>query len=152
MFADPTLGPIYMMKGGKLGLVSLGWHVGGDDYTDHLVAIPLTLPMEWKKSPPLFCLVTKTLADLANAVLRAKIPTRPHKLDDFAEVVVLVPVFPHKKETPQLCWNPYLGRLNVQLLTYIDVFVNDFLGLVQRPRHQRRHVRRTLFHALDKVL
>ena len=33
----------------------------------------------------------------------------------------------------------------------MDVFVDDFLGLAQRPRHRRRHVRRTLFHALDKV-
>ena len=168
MFADPTLGPVYMMKGDvsdgfyliylrpedvpKLGLVSLGWHEGEDDYTDHLVAVPLTLPKELKKSPPLFCVVTKTLTDLANAVLRAKIPTRPHKLDDRAEAIVLVPVPPHNKETPQLCWNPYLGRLNAQLLVYVDVFVDDFLGLVQRPRHQRCHVRRTLFHALDKVL
>ena len=37
------------------------------------------------------------------------------------------------------------------LLDYVDVFVDDFLGLAQGPRHCRRHVRRTLFHALDKV-
>ena len=30
--------------------------------------------------------------------------------------------------------------------------MDDFLGLAQGPRHQRRHVRRTLFHALDEVL
>ena len=29
--------------------------------------------------------------------------------------------------------------------------MEDFLGLAQGPRHRRRHVRRTLFHALDKV-
>ena len=33
----------------------------------------------------------------------------------------------------------------------MDVFVDDFLGLAQGPRHRRRHVRRRLFHALDKV-
>ena len=33
----------------------------------------------------------------------------------------------------------------------MDVFADDFLGLAQGPRHRRRHVRRTLFHALDKV-
>ena len=33
----------------------------------------------------------------------------------------------------------------------MDVFVDNFLGLTQGPRHHRRHVRRTLFHALDKV-
>ena len=34
---------------------------------------------------------------------------------------------------------------------FVDVFVDDFLGLEQGPRHRRRHVRRTLFHALNKV-
>ena len=30
--------------------------------------------------------------------------------------------------------------------------MDDFLGLSQGPRHRRRHVKRTLFHTLDKVL
>ena len=47
--------------------------------------------------------------------------------------------------------DPYLQRPNAKLLAYVDVFVDDFLGLAQGPRHRRRHVRRTLFHALDKV-
>ena len=33
----------------------------------------------------------------------------------------------------------------------MDIFVDDFLGLTQGPRNRRRHIRRTLFHALDKV-
>ena len=36
-------------------------------------------------------------------------------------------------------------------MVYVDVFVDDFLGLAQGPRHQRHYFRRTLFHALDKV-
>ena len=36
-------------------------------------------------------------------------------------------------------------------MAYVDVFVDDFLGLAQGPRHRLSHVRRTLFHALDKV-
>ena len=47
--------------------------------------------------------------------------------------------------------NPYLWRPKAKLLAYVDVFVDDFLGMVQGPRQRRRHVRRTLFHALDKV-
>ena len=47
--------------------------------------------------------------------------------------------------------DPYLQRPNAKLIAYVDVFVNDFLGLEQGPRHHRRHVRCTLFHALDKV-
>ena len=45
-----------------------------------------------------------------------------------------------------------LQRPNAKLLSYVDVFGDDFLGLAQGPRHRHRHVRRTLFHALDKVL
>ena len=33
----------------------------------------------------------------------------------------------------------------------MDVFVEDFLGLAQGPRHCRRHIHHTLFHALEKV-
>ena len=43
------------------------------------------------------------------------------------------------------------GRTNAKLLAYVDFFVDDFLGLAQGPRHRRRHVRRTLFHALEKL-
>ena len=39
----------------------------------------------------------------------------------------------------------------MKLLAYVDVFVDDFLELVQGPRHRRRHVCRTLFHSLDNV-
>ena len=46
---------------------------------------------------------------------------------------------------------PYLQSPNVKILAYVDVFVDDFLGLAQGTWHRRRHVRRTLFHALDKV-
>ena len=35
-------------------------------------------------------------------------------------------------------------------MAYVDVFVDYFLGLGQETWHRRRHVRRKLFHALDK--
>ena len=47
--------------------------------------------------------------------------------------------------------DPYLRRPKAKLLAYVDVFIGDFLRLAQGPRHRCRHVRRTLFHALDKV-
>ena len=47
--------------------------------------------------------------------------------------------------------DPYLQWPNAKLLAYMDVFVDDFLGLAHRPRHRRHHVHRTLFHVLDKV-
>ena len=48
-------------------------------------------------------------------------------------------------------WDPLLLRTNIQLLVYVDVLVDDFLGLDQVPTHRRRHVRSTIFHAFEKV-
>ena len=55
------------------------------------------------------------------------------------------------KKHAQLTRDLYLRHTNTKILAYVDVFVDEFLGLTQVPRKQRRHVRCTLFHALDKV-
>jgi hypothetical protein len=31
---------------------------------DPLIAVPMVLPMSWMESPPAFCMVTETIADL----------------------------------------------------------------------------------------
>ena len=162
VYAEPKLGPVHMIKAdvsngfywiglrpsdaAKLGLVFPS-EAGEED----LVAIPLTLLMGWKNSPPLFFTVTETVADLANEALRAHAPTRPHNLDERAEAVLVEPAPSPNKNLGALPRDPYLGRKNSQLLQYIDVFVDDFIGLAQEPRYRCCHVRRTLFHALDKV-
>ena len=55
------------------------------------------------------------------------------------------------QEHAKLKRDPYLRRPNAKLLAYVDVFVGDFLGLAQGPRYRRRHVRRTLLHAHNKI-
>ncbi len=51
------------------------------DQTRHnLIAIPLSLPMGWKESPPYFCAFTKTISDSANnnlATLVHQYPEHP---------------------------------------------------------------------------
>ena len=116
-----------------------------------MVAIPLTLPMVWKNSPPLFCTATETVADLANETLRSHQPSKQHQLSDRAEVIDPPPAPTLTQEHSLLTCGPYLWRPKAKLLAYVDVFVDDFLRLAQGPRHRRRHVRRTLLHALDKV-
>ena len=37
---------------------------------EEIVAIPLTLPIGWKKLSAIFCMATETVADLSNAALR----------------------------------------------------------------------------------
>ena len=78
-------------------------------------------------------------------------PSKQHLLDIRTEAVEPPPAPLLTQEHAALKRDPYLQRPNTKLLAYVDVFVDDFLGLAQGPRHRRRHVRRTLFHALDKV-
>ena len=91
VIADPTLRPFYVLK---VDVINGFYHIGlipidapnlvlvfpsyisGED----LVAIPLTLPMVWKKYPPIFCKATETVADLSNSALCCNQPSRKHKL------------------------------------------------------------------------
>ena len=91
------------------------------------------------------------VADLASKSLCSHQPSKPHQLDNKAEAIAPLPAPPLEQEHAKLTRNPYLRLPKAKLLAYVDVFVDDFLGLAQGPRHRRRHVRRTLFHPLDKV-
>ena len=130
----------------KLGLILPS---GADE--DPIMAIPFILPMFWKKSPPLLCMAMETVADIVNEALRSHQSSRPHKLDKRAEAVAPPPAPPLAKKNAQLICDPYLWRTNVKILAYVEVFVDNFLGLAQGPWHRRRHICRTLFHELDKV-
>ena len=156
VYTDPALGYVYLLKANvsdgfyriglrpedapKLGLI---FHRGEEE--EPMVATPLTLPMGWKNSPPLFCTATETVADLSNEALRYHQPSKQHQLDDRAEAIDTPPAPPPTQEHAQLTRDPYLRRPQAKLLAYVEVFVDDFLGLAQGPRHRRRHVRRTLF-------
>ena len=94
-----------------------------------LVAIPLTLQMEWKNSPPIFSVATKTLDDLANKALWKHVPSRPHKLDARAEKIVPATAPRKEKYVKDLRHDPFLRRKKAPLLAYVNVFVDDFLRL-----------------------
>ena len=144
MYANPKLGPLHMIKSdvsdvfyriglppcnaAKFGLIFTS-EAGEEDF----VAIPLTLPMVWKNSPPIFCTAAETVADLANEALCAHAPTLSHKLDERAEAVRVEPAPSLDKHLGALPRDPYLGRKNSQLRQYVDVFADNFLGLEQMP-------------------
>ena len=73
-----------------------------------MVAIPLTLPMGWKNSPPLFCTATETLADLVNEALRTHEPSKQHLLDNGAEAIEPPPAPLLTQEHTKLTRDPYL--------------------------------------------
>ena len=121
-----------------------------------LVAIPLSLPMGWVESPPAFCAVTETAADLANRRMHQQY-SPPHRLDLDADTPPeaddgpkydddqhLVPPLPEPSATTR---QPLPDPLN-----YIDVYVDDFTCLCQGNRRRRTVVRRILLHVIDEIL
>jgi hypothetical protein len=193
-----------------------------------LVALPLVLPMGWVSSPPYFCALTETAADLANTRLRTHWSPPPHPLSYVANHpnneqpvsrfsspvslshLCLQPSSPHNLAqsipsraplpsiaapiptgsppprilavstssrlqptlpvsqiqpsalsttdmipTPvplPLPSAPFLARSYTQPLSYVDVYMDDFLGLAQGHSGLRNKVRATIFHSIDAVL
>jgi hypothetical protein len=170
--ADPRWGPVYLCKVDisdgfyrigvriedipKLGVIL---PTSSSDETQ-LVAFPLVLPMGWKSSPPFFCAVTETIADVTNARnLRHEQPPL-HPLEQLANTLPpvetnlgshvtrdgnygAVPV-PTPSRPPSHTSRRPLGKF--------DIYVDDFLGIGQGSTKRLRRLRRVLFHTLDEVL
>lgn len=138
-----------------------------------LVAFPLVLPMGWRNNPPIVSTATETIADLTNQRLLDPTPSQPHPLDERAEQVT--PESPLLSPSPDNSSSNHKDALVNSIapnnlpsavsipptrdpslptkpkpLSYIDVFVDDFLGLAQEYSNSRR-VRRILMHAIDDV-
>ena len=59
---------------------------------DPLIAVPMVLPMGWMESPPTFCMVTETIADLANAkIAQDYIPAPYHRHEVVANTLSETP-------------------------------------------------------------
>ncbi|KAL3815966.1 hypothetical protein ACHAXA_008925 [Cyclostephanos tholiformis] len=166
LLADPAQGPIYLLKLDisdgfyRIGLAvddipKLGVAFPALPHHETLIAFPLVLPMGWTNSPPIFSTATETIADLANTRLVAGATAQPHPLDDLAESIQSIAPLPPTcpSHVPSIPRDPALPRLGKRL-SYIDVFVDDFVGLAQDATDSssnRRRVRRILLHAVDDV-
>ena len=137
-----------------------------------LVAFPLVLPMGWVNSPPIFCAATETAADIANANLLKDMQSSPHSLDTMAapmddddEVEQRtgcdnVKPFSSPAAGPTISTTSSVPTASIKRdpslptgqrpIGYFDVFVDDFLGLVQ-GKHNRSRVRSILLRAIDEV-
>jgi hypothetical protein len=168
--ADPRHGPVYLSKidvadgfyrvdletATAPTLAVILPHQAGEP---PLVAIPLSLPMGWVESPPYFCAASETIADLANATIHKRFP--PHRLDALADTPPpsQSPLEPypinHTPSTPQPTGAPREPAVEARprrKLAYVDVYVDDFLGLCQGDRRERTRVRRALLYAIGQVL
>ena len=120
---------------------------------DLVVAFPLVLPMGWVNSPPAFCAVTDTSADIANAMIRSGEEPESHPLDKSAskQDETSIQCKPRDQRIPDIPRDPCLPRgEQTRSVQYIDVFMDDFLALVQ-GEHGCRQVRRILMKAIDEV-
>jgi hypothetical protein len=126
-----------------------------------LIAFPLVLPMGWKNSPPYFCAVTETIADVTNERnLRNFQPAR-HPLDMLANTRP-PPIASdsldtrHQKTTEQQVVPVPSGPTRLppvrRPLGNFDIYVDDFLGVAQGNAQRLQRIRRVLFHTLDEVL
>src|SRR5512146_26202 len=131
--------------------------------------------MGWRNSPPTFCAFSETACDVANAHLYKRhapphwLEHLPAPLDNLnpASRALTSPrdgltVTPSDTTATRLTHNvqPALPtpsrqathRVQSNPLSYIDVFVDDFIALCQGSKHRLRTVRRILMHTVDDFL
>ena len=165
VLADPRFGPVKMIKVDLSDGFYRIW-VRSDDVPklgmafpspadDPLIAFPLALPMGWTNSPPLFTAVTETIADVTNQRLlkQRKVPS-PHQLEVTAnsppnDPLTLPPTASRVPWPPTS--DPCLDNQRARPTAYVDVFVDDFLGLAQGNKDRLSYVRRVLLHTIDDV-
>ena len=122
-----------------------------------LIALPLVLPMGWRNSGPAFCAATETVADMANRDIGNNIVHPPHHLDALASAMdhdakpILATSSPSKLHHATPSRNPLLHRPSPKRAAYVNIFVDDFIALVQGCPNQLSRVRRSLFHNIDLV-
>ena len=176
VFANPAYGPVYLLKVDlsdgfyrvwlnlraipKLALVLPPL----TDSKEPLVALPLALPMGWVESPPWFSVVTETGADIANAMLLRPIGhLPPHRLEPACNSLPKEDLVTqtHPSSSPTVAPvplpsnpDPALSDLqtSARILSKFDIYVDDYLGVVQGTSQRRAAVRRVLLHAVDRLL
>ena len=128
-----------------------------EQHDDPLIALPRVLPMGWKNSGPAFCTATETIADMTNKVIAEGKPQPPHPLETIASTMdykakpeVTTSLTTHQPGIIPVR-SPILRHPTPKRAAYGDVFVDDFIALVQGCPTQLSRVRRTLFHNIDLV-
>jgi hypothetical protein len=101
-----------------------------DNTAQNLIGIPLSLPMDRAQSPPCFCAFTETAADLANTP-----PCTVHSLHPLAPATQCTPLCPIDTFHAQALLPTHPGTPPSTPLQFVDVYLDDFMALAQRPIH-----------------
>ena len=123
-----------------------------------LVAFPLVLPMGWKNSPPVFCTVTETAADLTNQKLcdpsyqpgDHKLSLKAEQLHPYANIQEPqggedsnpTSIKPPANRDPSI-------PIKLTPLSFVDVFMDNFIALGQ-IKGTCHHVQNVLMQAIDQ--
>jgi len=123
--------------------------------------------MGWVESPPAFCAVTETIADLANRRIHRK-HAPLHRLDQISETPTakesLAALLDDETQrgttiqpapiatTPPPSDRSIANNCRPDRLAYFDIYVDDFIGLMQGSARQRKVAKRILFEAIDELL
>jgi hypothetical protein len=150
------------------------------DGEEQLIAIPMASTMGWVKSPPTFCTMSETVADLANSKTkrspRAAEPHRlelnaaiadnilseyqpePHGIEDKEAALALSALYP-VDDSPQDVLDEEAKRaprsnkpFSRPVGTTTEVFMDDFIQAGQGRTGKLRALRRHLLHSVDEVL
>jgi hypothetical protein len=113
-----------------------------------LIGLPLSLPVGWKESPPIFCATTETVADLAIALIQQGTRFGPHRLKGLSESIIEPAEQPCSRKLPLPV--PPIQHYHKPVWVW-DVYVDHFIRLVQGNIRQRVQVKWALLHALDQV-
>ena len=104
--------------------------------------------MGWKLSPPHFCAVTETIADITNKRFKIESKEQPfHKLDKRANKISVKQGGPKQVNVPR---DPNLPCMN-KPQAKAEIFVDDFILMAQGDEKRLQRLRSTLFTVIDEV-
>jgi hypothetical protein len=150
-YADKRHGPPHMLKFdldngycrvhlSPEAALELAVVLPSDNQMEHLVGIPLSLPMGWTYSLPYFCAFTETAADLANAAIQENHPPRTHPLVTKSQHTA-TPVPKADSFSPLAVHPPTMPAASPPL-----IYIDDFLAIAQKSR-----LLSTLQHTLQGI-
>jgi hypothetical protein len=156
--ANPDLGPVYLSKVDivdgfyriwvrSADVAKLGVLLPTRPGEEPLIGFLLALPMGWSQSPTIFTSATETIADLANQDVKLCSPQLPHHLEAAAEMPISIAT----SSLPTAAHSRRRHDEFLQPLQQWDVYVDDFIGVIQGNLKRRQRVKHALMHVLDKV-
>ena len=155
--ADPRWGPVCIAKDdisdgfynvfvNANGVKQFGIILPTPPGQEPLVLFFLVLPMGWVLSPPVFCALTETVADLTKAGIDSNWRPPLHRLEQVADTLT-----PSDRPVSKAGRPPRIQARNKGPLGVDDVYMDDFILLAQGTKKGCRRLRRVLFHMVDRV-